>query len=176
MSRIKKRYKSGNKLKNLIMLCIFTTIIVTTLTLSRYKSSIAGSSSAKVATPVINISAENPVIDVNINPMQSENIYEFSVSNIENEQKSEVSMEYTIQIESLRNLPLYYELYRIEDENETTDLFEKNGDITEKIEMNLEESKHTYKLKIKWQEDEQSYLYAQTIDYIQIILNSNQMD
>ena len=176
MSRIKKRQKRERKLKNLIMLCIFTTIIVTTLTLSKYKSSIAGNSNAKVATPIINISAENPVIAVKINPIQSENIYEFSVSNIKDDKKSEVSMEYTIQIESLRNLPLCYELYRIEDENETEDLFEQNGDITETIQMNLEESKHTYKLKIKWKEDEQSYLYAQTIDYIQIKINSSQVD
>lgn len=175
----KVKRKKSKYMPILIFLGIITTIIVTTLTLSKYETSMAESSSTKTAIPVMDVSSN--VIQLEINPIEQENIYtekiyNFSVSNNKAGQESEVSMEYTIQIESLANLPLEFELYTQEDVQETNNLFKDNGSVTETIQIKLGEEPHTYKLKIKWREGENSYLYNQTIDYIRIVMNSNQVD
>ena len=171
---MRKRISKQNNMPKLIFLCLITTIIVTTLTLSKYESTLAGNSNAIVAVPVMDLSTNT--ISLNINPIDEEKIYTFSVANIKDKQQSEVSMKYTIQIQSLENLPLEFELYAETDTRREKNLLSGNGKITDPIVMGLEEEKHTYNLKIKWRELEDSYLYSQTIDYVQIVLNSEQID
>ena len=142
-----KNDKNRISLKILIFLSIITTIIVASLSLSKFESSVATEDGTRVAYPIINLATETEVISVPISPVIGENTYTFSISNKEEEKQSEVSIEYTIQIESLENLPLEFELYT-----------------------------YDYQLKFKWREDETSYKYSKTIDYIQLIVNSYQKD
>ena len=120
------------------------------------------------------MNSENSELTLNINPIQNENVYMFMVDNTEEDKKSEVSMEYILKVLSFNNLPLEFELYKAEDVDESTNLLEGNGNTTEPDILNWDEEAHNYKLKIKWKNDEKSYLYAQTIDYVQIVLESEQ--
>ena len=130
----------------------------------------------RVASSIINLTSENSELGIEINPVQNENIYMFKVDNTDNEKKSEISMEYILKIQSNNNLPLEFELYENEDTEEKNNLLEGNGNVTEKIVFKWNEDPHNYKLKIKWKENENSYLYAQTIDYVQVVLESVQLD
>lgn len=178
MSRIQKKVENKLSIQKLIFFCIVTTIIVTALTLSKYESSVASSDNTKVATAIMNLSSEMSVIPVSVSPLEKEKEYIFKVSNIEEEKSSEVSMEYTLKIENLGNLPLDFELYTYDEEKiGNSNLLVGNGNITDKIEMKLnDEGIHTYKLKIKWREGENSYLYSQTIDYVRLVLKATQID
>lgn len=162
-------------LDKLVFLCIVTTIIVATISLSKFKTIIATSSNAKVAVPIIDLSSTS--LKVSITPLE-EKTYTFSVTNNKDGRKSETAMEYTLQIKSLSNLPLEFELYTYDNsEKGENNLLSGSGKITDKIQMNIEENVlHTYQLKIKWKTDELDYRYSQVADYIQIVLNSNQID
>ena len=110
-----------------------------------------------------------------INPSEKEKNYTFKVSNVDEDKKSEVSMQYTIQIKTLDNLPLEFELYKYENgQIGTTNLLTNN--ITPNIPMKLGSAEHEYQLKIKWQDNSNDYKYAKVVDYVQINLKSEQMD
>ncbi|MBR1802456.1 MAG: hypothetical protein IJ777_00540 [Clostridia bacterium] len=173
----RKRSKAKKlSVSKLILFSIITTMIVTVLTSSRYESSTASSDNAKVAVPVINLSSNT--LDLSINPNTDEKEYVFKVTNTEDEKQTEVTMEYAIQIKSLGNLPLEFELYQYEDGVlGNTNLLSGNGSITNFIKMGLNEKiEHTYMLKIKWRQTEKSYQYNKTIDYVQVVLDSKQVD
>ena len=174
--------KKENKAKTLsvsklIILCLFTTIIVTFLSLSKYSSTVTSNSNTKVAAPVINLSSDN-TLDLNISPLEDEKIYIFKVSNNTIEKKSEVSMEYNLQIKTLNNLPLDFELYTY-DGNVKGDknLLSGNGTITENISMGFDENiTHQYMLIIKWNKSDTSYQYNNVAELIEILLHSEQVD
>lgn len=162
-------------LDKLVLLCMATTIIVATISLSKFKTTIATASNAKAAVPVIDLSSTS--LNISIAPLE-EKTYTFSVANNKDGQKSETAMEYTLQIKTLSNLPLEFELYTYDNsEIGENNLLSGNGNITDKIPMNIEENvSHTYQLKIKWKTDEIDYRYSQVADYVQIVLNSSQVD
>ena len=157
----------------LLLLCIITSIILVSVSISKYKNVMSVSDSVQVAVPIINL--EENVLDVRINPTDTEKDYVFKVSNKEEDKKSEVSMQYTIQIKTLDNLPLEFELYKYENgQIGTTNLLTNN--ITQNIPMKLGSAEHEYQLKIKWQDNSNDYKYAKVVDYVQINLKSEQMD
>ena len=47
---------------------------------------------------------------------------------------------------------------------------------TQSIKLNLNDEEQEYKLKIKWNQENRNYQYAKVIDYVQIVLNSSQID
>lgn len=167
----------NQKTKYLFLAVLITTIIVTAFTLSRYRTTVFSKSSAKVATPVINLS--NDTLNIEINPVQNLQSYVFEVSNYEDENESEVSMVYNLQIKTANALPLEFELYNYDETTnaETGNNLLVTNNTTDEIEMK-EGQKRTnkYILKIKWKEDQKNYLYSKEIDYIQLVLNSHQAD
>lgn len=177
---MRRKQESKSKIKFtipfLLFLCIITTIVVTMFSLSKYQLSRNAEVKGRVAKAIINLNSKNAELVLNIDPMQNENVYTFNVENTEDDKKSEVSMKYILKFLSFNNLPLEFELYSAEDTEETTNLLEGNGNATEERNLNWNEDAHSYKLKIKWKEDEKSYLYAQTIDYVQVVLDSAQLD
>jgi len=84
-----------NYISVLVFLCFITTIIVTTLSLSRYKTTITTSSDAKVAKLEITAKGNlntNLQLDYSNSAMQSTN-YAFTISS-----KSEVGMTYNVAV------------------------------------------------------------------------------
>ena len=167
----------------LVFCCIITTILVTTFTLSKFESSIAGQSHTKVAASVMQLTADNPVIPIEVSPIKQDTIYEFRVSNTDGSQQSEVSMEYTLEIQSIGNLPLEFALYTYEGDNiGTTNLLTESGSTADNSKTTLitmphdTKNPHRYRLHIQWKEGENSHLYSHTIDYVRLILHSTQID
>ena len=83
-----------------IFLCIITTSIVTTFSLSKYQSTLTGSTgTSSIAIPILNVTLaenqeQNLKIDCNTDCTNAN--YEILVSNIENNITSEVSLKYDI--------------------------------------------------------------------------------
>jgi hypothetical protein len=174
---------SGNRklsVGKIIFFTLITTIIISIITLSKYKSEVKGSDSATVATPCIYLDSSK-VLEISLNPTAEAKEYVFSVSNSKDNSSSEVSMAYKIQIETMNNLPLDFELYTYDNGVVGTDnLFENNGSITKdavKFEVSDNQTvTNTYKLIIKWRENNTSYKFNQVEDYIKIVVNSTQID
>lgn len=173
------------KPKILIIVTLITTMFVTFISLSRYESTIEGKSEGRIATYILGISTNN-IINIPISPVIPNNSQEFyfELTNKDvNENKNEVTLQYTIQLENMANLPLDFSLYKF---NEATiaeyDKIELNANITDNIMYNVtEDTNHKYKLEIKWKENTQnttydSYKYSKTIDYIKVIVNAVQVD
>ena len=134
---------------------------------------ISGGDSAQVAVPIINL--EENTLDININPNDLEKEYVFKVSNKEEDKISEVAMEYTLEINNANNLPVEFELYSCKSGvTDNTNLLDNNK--TSKIKLGLNDEEQEYKLKIKWNQESKNYQYAKVIDYVQIVLNSSQID
>ena len=149
------------------------TIISATLSISGYKTVSSSTDNAREAIPVINISSNLLNIAIEINPLKEIPDYVFEVSNYDEQKESEVSMEYNLQIKTSNSLPLEFEIYNYYDDNKTNLLVNNS---TNKIKMDVGQENNKYGLKIKWKENQKNYLYSQEIDYIQLILNSEQID
>lgn len=93
---MRKNGKAKISSKTVIILVIITTIIVTTFTLSRYESTSAGSNNTRVAVPIITMSSD--VLELKLSPVNNEQDYIFKVSNHDEQAKTEISMEYNLQI------------------------------------------------------------------------------
>lgn len=91
---------SQSFLPKFIFLCIITTSIVTTMSFSKYQSTIAGTSNtATVSRPILNVTlAENQEesLKINCNTDETSANYSIVVSNKENNVISEVSLKYDI--------------------------------------------------------------------------------
>lgn len=170
--------KKNVKIKNFIFIFIITSIIASIFALSKFKSTSAGNDNTRSARYIITMSES--VLNLKINPdTLKKQEYLFEVSNLNKESKiSEVEMEYKLGINTQSNLPLEFELYKINGENEIKMNLE--GNITTdalKFSANKEQT-DKYKLIVKWREGEEnkSYKYSGSIDCVQIILDSNQVD
>ena len=174
----RRRQRKKLRTDRLIFLFIITTIIVTILTLAKYKSTIATEeSSIKVAFPAIDLLSDE-ILDVDINPTTEDKEFIFAVTNTEEEKRTEVAMNYTVKIESLSNLPLEFELYTYDNNTKGTEnLLQGNGNITDDINFNFNEDKtDTYMLIIKWKDGQTDYRFSHTIDYVRVVVNGVQVD
>ena len=101
--------------RKIVVLFIVTTIIIVFQTISKFKSSVATNSTARVAYPAIDLTSSQ-ILETSINPNSAEKEFVFSVKNSNGVNKTQVTMKYNIQIESLSNLPLEFELYTYDNE------------------------------------------------------------
>ena len=172
-----KRLKRNGKMGKLLFCFFVTTIITTVLTLSKYKSTTEGTSNTKIAFPSVELNSAR-IIETELNPDITEKQYIFSVSNKTEEKRTEVTMKYNIQINTLSDLPLQFELYTYNNNQKgETNLLQGNGNTTDYINFSFDEDKENqYMLVIKWNQAEKDYRYNNTIDYIQICANSVQVD
>lgn len=167
----------NTKNRILMLIVIVSTIIVTTVSISKYRSTVASSDTARTAVPIITVNAEP--LNININPVNNEQRYIFEVANFNESKESEVSMEYSIKINNSRNLPLTFELYNYDEATnaEIGNNLLSQDNITGTVSMLVGgKQSNKYILKIKWKEEKKDYLYSKEIDYIQIGINSRQMN
>ena len=148
-----KRIKSP---KLLIFFTFITMLIVTFLSLSKYKSTIAGSSTGRVAKYVLGISTNN-IISIPVSPVEPNNSQEFyfELSNEEeNEKQNEVTLKYNIELENMANLPLEFKLYKYNENSAEYNELKLNSNVTDSININASDKiNHKYKLEIKWKEN-----------------------
>lgn len=161
------------KTKKIVFLTLITTIIVISFSLSRYESALAGNDKTKVAIPIISLLTDN-VIEVDINPISpnNEQKFYFKIINYKDQEETKVKMKYTIEIKSLNNLPLEFELYN----SYTNEQIKLNSNLTEFIEMPINSTEHNYLLNIKWNDKYNDYKFSKITDYVQIYIYSEQID
>ena len=166
----------------MVVLVIITTSIVLIFSLFVfYKSTVASENSAKVAAFVLELQSDS-ILDIPIEPIAPNSKQEilFEVSNQKDQKQSEITMQYTVEISSMANLPLSFKLYRY---NESTKQYEQvklTANTTDQIKYGFSEQvNHKYKLEINWNtnaENYNSYEYSKTIDKIKIAVNAIQVD
>lgn len=170
----------NRKNKLLLFAVIITTIIVATFAISKYQSTLASKSGTMAAIPVISLTSNTLNVNLEIDPINKEQDYIFQVSNYNDDLEtiSEVTMQYNLQIKTLNILPLEFELYNYDEENNEMigeDLLTNSK--SDNITIGFGEKEiQIYILKIKWKDDDKNYLYSKEIDCLQLVLNSEQVD
>lgn len=177
MKKHKKRIIHSPKL--LIVVTFITTLIVMCFSLAKYKSTVAGDSVGRAAKYVLGILNDSEInVPINgIKPNSSQDFY-FEITN----NKNEVTLKYTIELENMANLPLDFILYRYDENTYEYKEIKLNANVTEEFEMNAKDRiNHKYKVKVKWKDNTMnlsfdSYKYSKTIDYLKIIVSAIQVD
>lgn len=170
--RKKIQRKSNNNLIKLLVLLFITTVIVTFMSFAKYKSTMAQTKNTKVAVPIVNM--EGTIVLEDLKP-GVEKQYEFNVNNGA-EEISQTTMKYTIKIETKSDLPLIISLHEKQENLLSENLLDNSMTTGENIITCEEATQINYVLKVKWDDTYKSYKYASEIDYINIIIDSEQVD
>ena len=163
---------SRNQKRNLIFFCLACIIISTIFTFNLSNSRYMGEISAEdevLAVPIITLS--NNTYSYSIEDMLPGDVneYTFQVSNVDGEQTNEILLTYYFKINMETIVPLEVEMYEILEDGREEELTITDN-TTEEFQMDIvveETDKITkdYKLKIIWDESQNSYEYAgQTIN------------
>lgn len=163
------------KKKMLIMLIMtmfgsFLCVNYASGTFSRYVSSSSSEPTVNVAVPIFNTSIESLLVPLDeMYPGQTKT-YNFSVSNYSGNKRSDVTLDYVINIERSTNMPVTVELY-------------KNG-INTNVLTNYASPTYTmshgtdaldnYQLVINWPSQYDDEVYANLTEYMQIVISANQ--
>lgn len=189
MSKIReirrKRIQLYRKIFILFVIIIISGIIIKG-TLARYSSSGESESDVDIAFYLLNeetISKE--IVLENMEPRDEAYTYNFSVANNDGTNRTEVALEYTIEINVTTNLPLTYKLY-INDGTE--DLFENYETIQDEHQTYFkkivaskntfgftENEKNTYRLEIIFPIEYNSTQYQGIAEALEIKVNAQQM-
>lgn len=128
----------------LVFLFFITTSIVTTLTLSKYESAMAGSTSAKVAAFVVDaVGNGGDTLEIDCNQENPSVSYDIIVSNKMESSISQVGIKYNVIVEFSEVLPTGMEISLSTDDEtitysggQTNYVFENVGQFTASIEEN----------------------------------------
>lgn len=175
---MKGKIGMNKKNKRLFVAVIITSMMIIIMAISKYKTTKAlKDTDTKIATPIVTFTLKE--LEIQLDPTHKEKTYEFEVSNYNEQTESEVSMNYNIEIETAGNLPITFELYDY-DENgnqNTSNLLAINGNMTQDKKLEVgSKTKDKYILKMIWNENETNYLYSKEIDFVNVKLNSEQID
>lgn len=163
---------SRNKKRNLIFLCLACIIISTIFTFNLSNSRYMGEIKAEdevLAVPIITLSNNTYSYSIENMLPGDANEYTFQVSNVDGEQANEILLTYYFKINMETIVPLEVEMYEILEDG-TEEKITITNNVTEEFQMDVvaeEADKITkdYKLKIIWDESQNSYEYAgQTIN------------
>lgn len=155
------------------------TSFLTCLTFGKYKGTLATSDTARVARYLLNLtSTETSITEFIPETTRSFNFY---VSNFEGEinnptAQNEVLLRYFIKIELPQtiNLPLNYNLYKIENDVETQ--ITLNNGQSDWIQVSTVNQMDTYRLDIIWETNKDEYTYQNLTDNIKIFIELEQVD
>lgn len=123
-----------------------------------------------------------------LEPRDDEYVYTFSISNNKNNQRTETTLEYELNIITTTNLPLLYKLYKNEDYKTGTNIVTKDttaadeyGTIFRTISTNKEIFVHTenqtniYTLVVSFPQEYNKTEYQDIIEAIIVEINSRQL-
>lgn len=184
------RIKSNNKLKIQIIIFIILLILLSFLipyTLSRFKTEARGSADIDIAFYLLNDEYQHQSLSIeNFEPGMTRE-YNFSVANYKDSNRSEVTLEYDLELITTTNLPLEYKVYKVEnsiptllnlEDNLITDT---NGTYFKKVNTDPIVLPHTddlinyYRVDIKFPEEYKNYKYQGVPEHIEIKVNSRQV-
>ena len=173
---------SKNKKRNLIFLYVACIVISTIFTFNISNSRYIGEIKAEdeiLAVPIITFSNSryNYVIK-NMLPGDVKE-YIFQVSNLDGEKTNEVLLTYCFKINMETIIPLKIEMYEVLADG-TEEKIAITNNVTEKIQMDVVEGQtgaviKDYKLKVIWDESQNSYEYAGQTTNLNIVLEAIQV-
>ncbi|NLW70209.1 MAG: hypothetical protein GX061_03920 [Eubacteriaceae bacterium] len=105
---MRKHKKNGRPLGLWLVYALALTALVSTTTLSRYLAQVTGSGTATIAA----VGMETPSLTFGVGDLApgGSATYSFNVTNFEGTKTSEVTLEYTVTVETTGNLPLTFSL------------------------------------------------------------------
>lgn len=174
----KKVEKKYIDIKIIIFLTLITTAILTWFSLSEYTSTFGNKDTGNAAQPILNLYSNDVVTTTAPIAPKSEQEFYFEVSGENESNSSEVTMEYKIELSNLGILPLKFRLYKFANDNYNTEIPLTNN-VTNTITKEVGSDNQKYMLKIVWNdqaENYNSYKYKKLLDYVQIVINSQQKD
>ena len=187
----KKKFILINKI-NLLIIILLILLKLLPVTLSRYESNATGETNTNIAYYLLEPNYYTDNIKLNTLGIQQEPyVYNFTISNFNENDHSEVDLTYILSIVTTTNIPLRYELYENEDYTSTnkTNLITTNNTVIEPdsdgtyfqtITMNEEEMLYSeditnsYTLLIYYDVNNADSKYQDTIEGIRIIIDSKQ--
>lgn len=177
----------------LIITCISLIIIITLIltTMARYESQGDSIGEIEVALYVLNADYQSMNLKLdNMIPKDQPYIHNFSVSNYNDTERTDVELEYTLSIRTTTNLPLTYELYLNENYNApsatniiTQNTIEADSDGTyfrtittdTKTFGYIQNETNIYQLLVYFPTTYSSVQYQDIVESIEIIINSRQV-
>ena len=105
-----KRVNKNNNFTIIIQVLLFTTVIVTCITLSKYRTALGSKATVIIGNPKTTLIDEIELTDLKPGNSITSN---FKVRNFEKENKSDINMIYTIKLETGNYLPLKFELKKL---------------------------------------------------------------
>ena len=172
--------RNEHKIKshNLIFLCFITTIIILSISFSRYESTVARDSTTRVAIMATDVLVDAQV-PIGAYPGSDPIVCPIVITNKDGDRVCEVAQSFSLEIKrsAIENLPLTYALYKDE---YCTEILEpdENGIYSEenfKFTADRQQELTVY-LKINWPEDKNNESYALEIEHFAIKVLANQMD
>lgn len=150
---------------------ITVVMLLTTVTLSRYLTTISGTGAAQVAN--VALGGTLPINVTDMHPGESRAIA-FTVKNADNGKISEVAQSYAISVSSTGNLPLSFTL----GSSESTDhaLTQANGSSTWTggLLPHTTETTHAYTLTVSWPGGQNNPKYAKEVDAVTLRVDAQQ--
>lgn len=187
-----------NSYRNLIILTVAIILLIIfgiAVTMARYRSTGSTSLSADVAFYVVKEShQEGNIMLSGLEPSNDAYTYTFTVTNTDEDNNiSEVTLDYTVELKATTNLPLQFEIYKNEELLESTDDEDTNpidNDIVldetgqcyiRKINIKKgsfrynQKTTDTYKISVKFPTSYKSNEeFESMIDHISIVLDAKQ--
>lgn len=172
--------RNEHKIKshNLIFLCFITTIIILSISFSRYESTVASDSTTRVAIMATDVSVDAQV-PVGAYPGSDPVVCPITITNKDGNNVCEVAQSFTIEVErsTTENLPLTFELYRDEYCTEILQADENGIYSADDFRFTAkDEQEMTFYLKINWPEDKNDEAYALEIEHFAINVVATQID
>lgn len=187
---MKWKGKKPRLLRYLMLLALATSLIASG-TLAKYTTEVYGGLSVQVASFAAEGTADFTVHLENVSPSpESFGTIRFAVRNYEQEQNSQVQLNYTIKVETTGNLPLTFTLQKI-DEPETEDpnnrfagpltqtagettVWEASGGVLPAVEADSDKTQHEYVLSAAWITGKTSEDYSHEIDMVTVTVTTQQ--
>lgn len=174
------------------LLSLILIVILIGRTLSKYETSATAQANIQAAFYLLNDDYKSMTIKLGmLEPRAEEYSYTFSVSNNDNEKRTETSLEYDLKIITTTNLPLTYELYMVKDGDDTTERVnaitneeispDEYGTYFRTISTNTETFGHQknetniYTLVVHFPEEYKQIQYQDIIESIEIKVDSRQL-
>lgn len=153
---------------------------LTCMTFGRFKGTLAGNDTARVARYALEVSEPETSVTEFI-PNTTRNV-EFEVKNFKgltgnSSNTSEVKIKYRVIIELpiTAQLPIDYTLYRVYDNDREEEMALTDGK-TDYVEVDPTSTTHKYRLKMEWQSGRTDIRYQNLKDDVRILVESEQID
>lgn len=171
-----------------LIILIAAAVVISGVTLSKYIMAASSQSEARIATPVIDIAADNTgstelafrlpdmtPVRTGDTGEEEKNEVGFYILNFNGELINETAIDYSFSVDTSQNIPLIFSFYKVDSEGNETAVAS-----SENIRLGFGEKKSAeYKMYVEWDKTVTGYnqsSYADEIDYVTLTVNWQQAD